>query len=228
MEAWKFGGLDAWRCHRGWSPGRRLCGDETERCAAITVQAQRAKPSTAKNTKNHKDTQSTTQGAGRACAQGVRPAREPVGAWRASHATLWGRGADAPTARVRRFRRCRRYRSAPAGRQQTVLLSGVSRRPICPIGPICPTASCYGTSQTCRGCRGSWKFGSLDAWKFGFSAQRLFCRALAARSVFCFLFSVLWGALAPLPLPGRGAAPHIHQSANQLISQFPLCPSCPL
>ena len=32
-------------------------GDETERCAAITVQAQRAKPSTAKNTKNHKGTQ---------------------------------------------------------------------------------------------------------------------------------------------------------------------------
>ena len=40
-----------------------------------------------------------------------------------------------------------------------------------------PRLSSYGTSQTCRGCRGSWKFGSLDAWKFGFSAQRLFCRA---------------------------------------------------
>ena len=53
-----------------------------------------------------------------------------------------------------------------------------------------------------------WKLGCLDAWKFGFSAQRLFCRARAARSVFCFLFSVLWGALAPLPLPGRGAVPH--------------------
>ena len=49
----------------------------------ITVQAQRAKPSTAKDTKQ------ATQGAGRACAQGARPARGPVGAWRASHATLW-------------------------------------------------------------------------------------------------------------------------------------------
>ena len=29
--------------------------------------------------------------------------------------------------------------------------SGVSRRPICPIRPICPTASSFGTSQTCRG-----------------------------------------------------------------------------
>ena len=30
-------------------------GDEAERCAAITVQAQRAKPSTAKSTKDHKE-----------------------------------------------------------------------------------------------------------------------------------------------------------------------------
>ena len=37
-----------------------LGGDETERCAAITVQAQRAKPSTAKDTKNHKDSQRQT------------------------------------------------------------------------------------------------------------------------------------------------------------------------
>ena len=43
----------------------------------------------------------------------------PVGAWRASHAMLWGRGADAPTARLRRCRRFRRYRSAPAGRRQS-------------------------------------------------------------------------------------------------------------
>ena len=125
-----------------------LGGDEAERCAATTVQAQRAKPSTAKDTKNHegtqsaqrkwnrrflrtqrtqrrqrgteaggvlpyaglpecfsitKDTEDTVQaqsakpstaktgdaGAGRACAQGTRPARGPVEAWRASHATLW-------------------------------------------------------------------------------------------------------------------------------------------
>ena len=70
-----------------------------------TVQARSDKPSTAK------DTKSTTQGAGRACAQGARPARGPVGAWRASHAMLWFGGV------LRR-----------------------SRRPICPIRPICPTA----------------------------------------------------------------------------------------
>ena len=34
---------------------------EAERCAAITVQAQRAKPSTAKNTKIHKGTQRTAR-----------------------------------------------------------------------------------------------------------------------------------------------------------------------
>ena len=65
---------------------------------------------------------------------------------------------------------------------------------------------------------GAGAVGSLDAWKFGFSAQRLFCRALAARSVFCFLFSVLWGGV-------WGSAPHL---SNQRISQSanqpnPLC-----
>ena len=80
-------------------------------------------------------------GAGRACAKAhVRP-EGPVGAWRASHAMLWGRGADAPTTQVRRFRRFRRCRSAPAGRWKGAVQSGVSRRPICPIGPICPTAA---------------------------------------------------------------------------------------
>ena len=115
------------------------------------------------------------------------------------------------------------------GDGKAVVQSGDSRRPIGPIRPIGPTALCYGTSQTCRGCRGKWKFGSLDAWKFGFSAQRLFCRALAARSVFCFLFSVaveglaLWActlcslgrASAPSPAGAWGSAPH----PNQLISQ---------
>ena len=32
--------------------------------------------------------------------------------------------------------------------------------------PICPTATSFGTSQTCRGCRGNWKLGSLEAWLF--------------------------------------------------------------
>ena len=51
-------------------------------------------------------------GAGRACAQGTRPARGPVGAWRASHAMLWGVWKS----------------------------SGVSRSPSCPICPMGPTA----------------------------------------------------------------------------------------
>ena len=25
-----------------------------------------------------------------------------------------------------------------------------------------------GTSQTCRGCRGDWKLGSLEVWRLGF------------------------------------------------------------
>ena len=131
---WKFGSLEVWRL--GGAPeveARAVAyGDDvTSRCAAITVQAQRAKPSTAKDTKNHKGTQrlpvwetadygehrgtqrrqrgteaggvlppaglpvcfrsqrtqrvsqrlteSTARGAGRACAQGARPARR---AWR--------------------------------------------------------------------------------------------------------------------------------------------------
>ena len=81
-----------------------------------SVQAQRAKPSTAtenseivvqreSQTSKHPSFQTSTfpctpgtsdgrankhAGAGRACAQGTRPARGPVGAWRASHAMLWG------------------------------------------------------------------------------------------------------------------------------------------
>ena len=43
-------------------------------------------------TKDMKDTKSRDKGrrrgAGRACAQGTRPARGPEGAWRASHATF--------------------------------------------------------------------------------------------------------------------------------------------
>ena len=61
-----------------------------------------------------------------------------------------------------------------------------------------------------------WKLGCLEVW---FLCTTIVlsraCRAL------CFLFSVLWGALAPLPLPGRGAAPHI---SNYPTFQFPLCP----
>ena len=78
----------------------------------------------------------------------------------------------------------------------------------------------FGTSQTCRGCRGKWKFGSLDAWKFGFLVVQLFRLSPACRA-FCSPWpwkvwpfgparSVLRspGRESALPLPGRGAAPH--------------------
>ena len=142
-----------------------------------------------------------------------RTARGPVRAWRASHATLWFWGAQA-----------------------------AKPRPICPIGPICPTAAStnqrisesanqrgasapLGTSQTCRGCRGKWKFGSLDAWKFGFLVVQLFRLSPACRA-FCSPWpwkvwpfgparSVLRspGRESALPLPGYGATPHL--SSNQ-------------
>ena len=67
-----------------------LGGDEAERCAAITVQAQRAKPSTAKSTKDHKEHKGRRRWgrAVRVRKAHVRP-EGPVRAWRASHATLW-------------------------------------------------------------------------------------------------------------------------------------------
>ena len=64
----KFGSLEAWKF------------GQASRCAAIT-----------KNTKDHKGSQRGRHDAeaGRACAQGARPARGPEGAWRASHAMRW-------------------------------------------------------------------------------------------------------------------------------------------
>ena len=62
-----------------------------------------------KNTKDHKGTQSTTQGAGRACAQGARPARRPVGRG-GLRTPRFGRGAQTRPwgLTAMRFRRCRR------------------------------------------------------------------------------------------------------------------------
>ena len=77
LEVWRLGSLD--RPHAA-----RL----SQRTRRTTVQARSDKPSTAKGHKGD----GTAQGAGRACAQGARPARGPEGAWRASHAMLWGRG----------------------------------------------------------------------------------------------------------------------------------------
>ena len=66
------------------------------------------------NHKEHKGHKERRRGVGRACKAHVRP-EGPEGAWRASHATLWGNGS---------------WKS-----------SGVSRRPSRPMGPICPTTT---------------------------------------------------------------------------------------
>ena len=98
LEAWKFG--------------------QASRCAAITVQAQRAKPSTAKNTKNHKGTQREGDTVGGPCVR-TRCTSGPKGL--REHGGL----------RTPRF-----------GNWES---SGVSRRPSGPICPIGPTALCRRT-----------------------------------------------------------------------------------
>ena len=68
---------------------------------------------TTKRTRNHNEHKGRRRRRGRAVRARkahVRPGG-PVGAWRASHAMLWGGGgADAPTTRHGAFRRCRRFR----------------------------------------------------------------------------------------------------------------------
>ena len=127
LEGWKLGGAPEVEARAA-----ALGGDEAGRCAVIT-----------KSTKNHEDAQRRQHGGGRAVRARkahVRPGA--YGAWRASHATLWELVRQRRTRPgSRRCRRFKRYRSAPAGRQTTVLQSGVSRRPRGPICPIGPTAS---------------------------------------------------------------------------------------
>ena len=96
----------------------------------------------------------------------------------------------------------------------------------------------FGTSQTCLRVQGrleAWKFRGLEAWfsrwgsaphPYNSSVARLpgalFSVAVEGlrlrRCTLCSPFS--GAALAAPPLPGRGAAPHTLQSANQPI---PLC-----
>ena len=123
---------------------------------------------TRRTTKVHKEHDA---GGGPCVRKGARPDRGPGGAWRASHAMLWGVGAPEATRPSRRCRRFRRYRSAPTGRWTKPLCKAVSapsyrsytsywsyrvvfqsanQRGGVTAAP-CPTASCYGTSQTCRG-----------------------------------------------------------------------------
>ena len=85
-------------------------------------------------------------------------------AWRASHATLWGRALTRTRPGAGDAGDSGDAGAPLRGVKETVVQSGDSRRPSSPIGP---TASCYGTSQTCRGCRGKWKFGSLEVWRLG-------------------------------------------------------------
>ena len=78
-------------------------------------------------------------------------------AWRASHATLWGRALTRTRPGAGDAGDSGDAGAPLRGVKETVVQSGDSRRPSSPIGP---TASCYGTSQTCRGagrispCRG--------------------------------------------------------------------------
>ena len=80
--------------------------------------------------------------------------------------------------------------------------------------------------------RGKWKFGSLDAWKFGFLVVQLFrlspaCGRFGPLGLHA-LFSVLQGAKAPFPCRGVGQRPTSNrQSVNLPSSQSPLCSLCP-
>ena len=85
LEVWKLGGLEA------WTGTARMRNRRFRRFWADLWACYRTQDcqNRLEITKDSKDTKQAAQGAGRACAQGARPARRPVGAWRASHATLW-------------------------------------------------------------------------------------------------------------------------------------------
>ena len=98
---------------------------------------------------------------------------------------------------------------------EVVVQSGVSRRPICPIRPICPTATPVGTSQTCRGCReneGAWPCHP--------------CRGVGQRPT---------PSNSEFPFQSisvRQHAPNLHKSAFSILAVLPaaagrppLCPS---
>ena len=154
---------------------------------------------------------------------------------------LWGRGADAPTARLRRFRRCRRCRSAPAGRRQSRCAK--RRQP--------PSYRSYTSYWSYRvvlwhvadvpGVQGRvevWKLGCLEVWLSRCTTIVWLSRCTTISPVARLsgvLFSVFCsrGRFGPLglhapfsrarrrPSPAGvwGSAPHL---SNQLISQI-LC-----
>ena len=103
------------------APGKRAMGEAAGRVwavcpAGLTRRARRTTKAheglpvyfhpqrTQRVTKDTKD----EAGAGRACAQGARPARGACRAWRASHAMLWGRGRGGRAAPENRERKTER------------------------------------------------------------------------------------------------------------------------
>ena len=151
---------------------------------------------TRRTTKGHKG-DGTAQGTGRACAQGARPARRPVGhgGLRTPCFGFWKSSDGAPS-----------YRSYMSYWSYRVVLWHVADVP------------------GGRG-RGKWKFGSLDAWKFGFLVVQLFRLSPACRA-FCSPFSR--ARKRPSPAGVWGSAPHllISQSANFFVSLVVLCVLC--
>ena len=144
--------------------------------------------------------------------KGARSAREPVGAWRASHAMLWFLGAGGYTTWIRRCRRFRRYRSAPAGRRQSRCAK--RRQPPRRVMARRRRAGGQGKVEV-------WKLGCLEVW-----LSR--CRGRFGPLGLHALFSVLQGAKAPFPCRGVGQRPTSNrQSVNLPSSQSPLCSLCP-
>ena len=90
------------------------------------------------------------------------------------------------------------------------------------------SAVLYGTSQTCRGCRGNWKFRSLEAWKFGTTPHpsprrgapfSVAVEGLALRA--CTLRSLFSGAASP-PLGSQRALARPKSATNLRNLRFPL------
>ena len=146
--------------------------------------------------KGHEGHNEHVAGAGRACAQGTRPARRPVGAWRASHATLWFFGS--PPGEPRRInlpRETIRHFVAPQGRSVLRSLFSVLR------GASVPLVLPRRVMARRRRAGGAGAVGSLEAWMLG-SLVSLHNDCFVARlplalfSVFCGL-----GSFGPLGLP---------------------------
>ena len=76
-----------------------------------------------------------------ASTKGARPARRACRGMAGFARHALGKGADAPWQRRRRAGDAVAAGAPLRGDRRGAVQSGVSRRPICPIGPICPTAA---------------------------------------------------------------------------------------